>query len=104
MIDSEVRDSFGEARRRDWKFKVPKCVRWFVDLFILDIDDSEGFVWDAEALILRHPQEAKAKVAVPVARVTAVPIRRPTVPGVVVPAAAARHPIGAAERTCRVSN
>jgi len=46
---SEVRDSFGEVKRKGWKFKVPACVRRFVDFFILDIDDSKGFEWVKES-------------------------------------------------------
>ena len=45
---------------------------------------------------LKCPQEAEAQEAVPVAGRAGVPIRRPAVTGVIVPAAAPDHPVRAA--------
>ena len=46
--ESEATNTFGEIKRRGFSFKVPSCVRRFVDFFIIDIDDSRGFEWVKE--------------------------------------------------------
>jgi len=43
--ESEATNTFGEIKRRGFRFQVPGCVRRFIDFFIIDIDDSKGFEW-----------------------------------------------------------